>query len=85
MERVPTASQLTSPASQRSKDLNKVPLLLQDLEFEYYLSSLYSRQVPILFFNNPVKYHVVSHGGVMQLGINCKSKYLSKKSQYHMF
>ena len=26
-----TASQLTSPASQKSKDLNKVPLLLQDL------------------------------------------------------
>ena len=27
-----TASQLTSPASQKSKDLNKVPLHLQDLE-----------------------------------------------------
>ena len=26
-----TASQLTSPASQKSKDLNKVSLLLQDL------------------------------------------------------
>ena len=26
-----TTSQLTSPASQKSKDLNKVPLLLQDL------------------------------------------------------
>ena len=26
-----TASQLTSPASQKSKDLNKVPLLFQDL------------------------------------------------------
>ena len=26
-----TASQLTSPASQKSKDLNKVPLLLKDL------------------------------------------------------
>ena len=30
-ERTSTASQLTSPASQKSKDLNKVPLLLQDL------------------------------------------------------
>ena len=30
-ESTPTASQLTSPASQKSKDLNKVPLLLQDL------------------------------------------------------
>ena len=27
-----TASQLTSPASQKSKDLNKVLLLLQDLD-----------------------------------------------------
>ena len=27
-----TASPLTSPASQKSKDLNKVPLLLQDLD-----------------------------------------------------
>ena len=34
MERVLlTASQLTSPASQKSKDLNKVSLLLQDLGF----------------------------------------------------
>jgi len=31
-ESTSTASQLTSPASQKSKDLNKVPLLLQDLE-----------------------------------------------------
>ena len=30
-ERASTASQLTSPASQKSKDLNKVSLLLQDL------------------------------------------------------
>ena len=30
-ESTSTASQLTSPASQKSKDLNKVPLLLQDL------------------------------------------------------
>ena len=32
-ESTSTASQLTSPASQKSKDLNKVPLLLQDLVF----------------------------------------------------
>ena len=31
-ESTSTASQLSSPASQKSKDLNKVPLLLQDLE-----------------------------------------------------
>ena len=30
-ESTSTASQLTSPASQKSKDLNKVSLLLQDL------------------------------------------------------
>ena len=30
-ESISTASQLTSPASQKSKDLNKVSLLLQDL------------------------------------------------------
>ena len=30
-ESTSTASQLTSPASQKSKDLNKVPLLFQDL------------------------------------------------------
>ena len=32
-ESTPTASQLTSPASQNSKDLNKVSLLLQDLGY----------------------------------------------------
>ena len=32
-ESTSTACQLTSPASQKSKDLNKVPLLLQDLDF----------------------------------------------------
>ena len=32
-ESTSTASQLTSPASQKSKDLNKVPLLLQDLDY----------------------------------------------------
>ena len=31
-ESTSTASQLTSPDSQKSKDLNKVPLLLQDLD-----------------------------------------------------
>ena len=31
-ENTSTASQLTSPASQKSKDLNKVPLILQDLD-----------------------------------------------------
>ena len=30
-ESTSTATQLTSPASQKSKDLNEVPLLLQDL------------------------------------------------------
>ena len=30
-ESTTTARQLTSPASQKCKDLNKVPLLLQDL------------------------------------------------------
>ena len=33
-ESTSTASQLTSPASPKSKDLNKVPLLLQDLGME---------------------------------------------------
>ena len=33
-ESTSTASQLTSPASQKSKDLNKVLLLLQDLGLE---------------------------------------------------
>ena len=33
-ESTSTASQLTSPASQKSKDLNKVPLLLQDLDLQ---------------------------------------------------
>ena len=32
-ESTSTASQLTSPASQKSKDLNKVSLLLQDLAY----------------------------------------------------
>ena len=36
-ESTSTASQLTSPASQKSKDLNKVSLLLQDLD----ISSLF--------------------------------------------
>ena len=31
-ESTSTASQLTSPANQKSKDLNKVSLLLQDLD-----------------------------------------------------
>ena len=31
-ESTSTASHLTSPAGQKSKDLDKVPLLLQDLE-----------------------------------------------------
>ena len=33
-ESTSTASQLTSPASQKSKDLNKVLLLLQDLGYK---------------------------------------------------
>ena len=33
-ESTSTASQLTSPASQKSRDLNKVLLLLQDLELD---------------------------------------------------
>ena len=33
-ESTSTASQLTSQASQKSKDLNKVSLLLQDLEYD---------------------------------------------------
>ena len=37
-ESTPTASQLTSPASQKSKDLNKVLLLLQDLDNIYYFN-----------------------------------------------
>ena len=32
------ASQLTSPASQKSKDLNKVSLLLQDLDLKAFLN-----------------------------------------------
>ena len=36
-ESTSTASQLTSPASQESKDLNKVSLLLQDLGYELML------------------------------------------------
>ena len=32
-ESTSTASQLTSPASQKSQDLNKIPLLLQNLDF----------------------------------------------------
>ena len=36
-ESTSTASLLTSPASQKSKDLNKVSLLLQDLELEVCL------------------------------------------------
>ena len=32
-ESTSTASQLTSTASQKGKDLNKVPLLLQDLDW----------------------------------------------------
>ena len=35
-ESTSTSSQLTSPASQKSKDLNKVPLLLQDLAHTAY-------------------------------------------------
>ena len=33
-ESTSTATQLTSPASQKSKDLNKVSLLLQDLGYD---------------------------------------------------
>ena len=40
-ESTSTASQLTSPASQKSKDLNKVPLLLQGLEQAPLLISTY--------------------------------------------
>ena len=36
-ESTSTASQLTSPASQKSKDLNKVSLLLQDLGLNEFL------------------------------------------------
>ena len=36
-ESTSTASQLTSPASQKSKDLNKVLLLLQDLDITPHL------------------------------------------------
>ena len=41
-ESTSTASQLTSPASQKSKDLNKVSLLLQDLALHSssYLSDI---------------------------------------------
>ena len=36
-ESTSTASLLTSPASQKSKDLNKILLLLQELGFRQYL------------------------------------------------
>ena len=38
-ESTSTASQLTSPASKKSKDLNKVSLLLQDLDWDTVESS----------------------------------------------
>ena len=41
-ESTSTASQLTSPASQKSKDLNKVPLLLQDLGHHPYFREKHS-------------------------------------------
>jgi len=41
-ESTSTASQLKSPASQKSKDLNKVPLLLQDLA---WLKSTFDMQI----------------------------------------
>ena len=44
-ESTSTASQLTSPASQKSKDLDKVPLLLQDLD-KYPWSLSYHYQFP---------------------------------------
>ena len=40
-ETTSTASQLTSPASQKSKDLSKVSLLLQDLGLDRLLNGLY--------------------------------------------
>ena len=39
-ESTSTTSQLTSPASQKSKDLNKVPLLLQDLDTDSVLNPI---------------------------------------------
>ena len=38
-ESTSTASQLTSPASQKSKDLNKVSLLLQDLNLKLHMTT----------------------------------------------
>ena len=44
-----TASQLTSPASQKSKDLNKVPLLLQDLDYTILYLRYLTAIVVVLF------------------------------------
>ena len=48
-ESTSTASKLTSPASQKSKDFNKVPLLLKDLD---------STSKRVLLYQIP-SYHVV--------------------------
>ena len=45
-ESTSTASQLNSPASQKSKDLNKVSLLLQDLGLTFIISSFNSPSIP---------------------------------------
>ena len=50
-ESASTVSQLTFPASQKSKDLNKVPLLLQDLG-----SSNIEKRLSTNFLNTEVNY-----------------------------
>ena len=45
IESTSTASQLTSPVSQKSKDLNKVSLLLQDIGIHSHLYKNYSQNI----------------------------------------
>ena len=61
-----TASQLTSPASQKSKDLNKVPLLLQDLALHTYsldLSAALTLKSFVKWHFNSLKIYVKNKKG----------------------
>ena len=81
MERV---LQLTSPASQKSKDLNKVLLLLQDLdtifESSYELVSINTYAIPLRhFFSNPAKGHLEQHKFIY-LNFICDTSYFFQGS-----
>ena len=68
-----TASQLTSPASQKSKDLNKVLLLLQDLGLR--TGSSLNQIVKLCYFHE-----ILESVGILAL-VHSDPEWVSKKNK----